>query len=386
MLLGLLIALTALGMDMFLPALPEIGREMLAPPGAAQLAVTTYLAGLAAGQLAWGPVSDRWGRRPALGAGLALFLASSLACAAADTIEAIATLRFFQGAGMSSGPVIARSIVRDLYAREQAARLLGRMTAVFGLVPVFAPLAGAQVLALGGWRAVFGAYAAVAALLLAAVLLRVPETVPATRASIAPARLAAGFARLLADARFTAPLVTALCAQMAIIAFVSNSALVAVHALALTPAQFSLLFSAIMLGQVSGGYGASRLVPRLGVATLVRWGARLAAGAGLLLAALALAGIAHWAAIGIPMLAFILGCAFVVPNATAAALAPFPAIAGSASSLLGVLPFGFGALVSVALGAAFTGTAVPMACAIAVFGTAALAAERWLFRRYAALD
>ncbi|MCX7960283.1 MAG: Bcr/CflA family efflux MFS transporter [Burkholderiales bacterium] len=384
LLLGLLIGLTALGMDMFLPALPELGRAMAAAPGAAQLAVTTYLAGLAAGQLAWGPVSDRMGRRPALLAGLALFLFASVACAAAQSLAAIALLRFAQGVGMSSGPVIARSIVRDLYAREQAAQLLGRMTAVFGLIPVFGPLVGAQVLAAGGWRAVFGAYAAVAALLLAAVWLRLPETAGATRAALAPARLAHAFVRLLADARFVAPLATALCAQMAIIAFVSNAALVAVHAYALTPGEFSLLFSAIMLGQMGGGYWASRLVARRGVAAMVRSGVRVAAGAGTLLAVLALAGVSHWAALGVPMLAFILGCAFVIPNATAAALAPFPALAGTASSLLGVLPFGFGALVSAALGAAFDGTAVPMACTIAVFGAAALAAERLLFRRYAA--
>jgi DHA1 family bicyclomycin/chloramphenicol resistance-like MFS transporter len=384
LLLGLLIGLTALGMDMFLPALPAIARSMAAEPGAAQLAVTTYLLGLAAGQLGWGPASDRYGRRPALLAGLAVFLASSLACAAAQSLAQVAALRFVQGVGMSSGPVIARSVVRDLYAREQAAQLLGRMTAVFGLIPVFAPLVGAQSLALGGWRAIFWVLAAFAAALLVAVMRRLPETAPAARPPLAPSRILASFAALLGDRRFVAPVATALCLQMAIIAFVSNSSLVAVHTLALTPGQFSLLFAAIMLGQMGGGYAGSRLVARAGIAAMVRIGTMLALAAAAALAALALAGVVHWAALGAPMLGFILGCAFVVPNATAAALTPFPAIAGAASSLIGVLPFGLGALVSAALGAAFDGTAVPMACTIAAFALAAFVCERLLFRRVAA--
>ena len=117
LLLGGLVALTALGMDMFLPSVPAIARAFGAEPSAAQLTVTSYLLGLAIGQLAWGPVSDRYGRKPVLLAGLGLFLVSSAFGAAADSVQGLALLRFAQGVGMSSGPVISRSIVRDLYAR-----------------------------------------------------------------------------------------------------------------------------------------------------------------------------------------------------------------------------------------------------------------------------
>jgi len=183
LLLGLLIGLTAFGMDMYLPSLPGMARDLAAGPGAAQLTVTTYLLGLAAGQFAWGPVSDRYGRKPVLVFGLALFFASSLACSMAQSMQEVAIWRLAQGIGMSSGPVIARSIARDLYAREQAAQLLGRMTAVFGLVPVLGPLVGAQAIAWQGWPAVFWIYTAAAAALLAAVLVRLPETAPAERGS-----------------------------------------------------------------------------------------------------------------------------------------------------------------------------------------------------------
>ncbi|MBI2752973.1 MAG: multidrug effflux MFS transporter [Betaproteobacteria bacterium] len=334
-LLGILIGLTALGMDMFLPAVPAIARAFDAEPGSAQLAVTTYLVGLAIGQFAWGPLSDRFGRKPVLLGGLGLFAASSLACSAAGSLQAVVLLRFAQGIGMSSGPVIARSVVRDLYAREHAAHLLGKMMVVFGFIPVAGPLVGAQVLAWTGWNGVFWVYAAIALALLLTTALGLPETAPAERPPVSPARIAAGYAFLLGDRRFIAPLVTMLCAQLGIIAFVSNSSLVMVQALGLTPTAFSMLFATVMLGQMAGGYLGARLVMRLGIERMVRFGAALAFAAGCLLAALAVSGVAHWSAIVVPMLAYVLGCAFIVPNATAIALSPFPRVAGAASSLLG---------------------------------------------------
>ena len=246
-LLGVLIGLTALGMDLFLPSVPAIAQAFDAEPGLAQLAVTTYLLGLAAGQFAWGPLADRFGRKPVLLTALGLFFVASAACAAAQSLTSVVLLRFAQGAGMSSGPVIARSVVRDLAAHEEAAQLLGRMTIVFGFFPVLGPLVGAQILALAGWTSVFWFYAAFAVVLLVIVALGFPETAPAERPAISLARIAARYAVLLGERRFVAPLVTALCAQMGILAFVASSSLVLVQAMQLTPTAFSLLFAAVML-------------------------------------------------------------------------------------------------------------------------------------------
>jgi len=374
-------------MDMFLPSVPVIARELGAEAGAglgtAQFTITSYLLGLAAGQLAWGPVSDRFGRKPVLLAGLGLFLASSVCGAAANSVQELVLLRFAQGVGMSSGPVIARSIVRDLYAREQAANLLTRMQAVFGIVPVGAPLLGGLAIALQGWQAVLWLFGAIALALLAAVGFGLRETAPEVRPSIAPARIAASYATLFGDSRFRAALATMLFAQMGVIAFVSSSALAMVQALQLAPTEFSVLFSAIMLGQIVGSLIGSRIGPRLGIARMVRLGTALAFAGGALLAALALAGAPHWSAVVLPMVVYLFGCAFLLPNTTAAALSPFPQVAGAASSLLGALPFGLGALVSAALAAAFDGTTRPMALAIALFGGTSFLFERFWFSKAA---
>lgn len=368
-------------MDMFLPSVPVIAHAFGTEPGAAQLAVTTYLLGLAFGQLAWGPVSDRYGRKPVLLAGMALFLVSSVCGAAADSIQSLVLLRFAQGLGMSSGPVIARSIVRDLYAREQAAHLLARMMAVFGVIPVLAPLIGGQAIALSGWPAVFWVYTAIALALLAAIGFGLGETAPAERPSIAPGRIAANYALLFGDSRFRAALATMVCAQMGVIAFVSSSALAMVQALHLSPTAFSVLFAAVMLGQIVGGVLGARLVSRLGSARLVRFGAALVAIGGGVLAVLALTGAPHWSAVVLPMVVYLFGCSFMIPNATAAALSPFPQMAGSASSLLGAIPFGLGALLSAGLAVAFDGSTRPMALAIGAFGLCAFFAEKLYFRK-----
>jgi len=380
--LGLLLALTALGNDVFLPAVPAVATGLGETFGRAQHAVTAFLAGLALGQFLWGPLADRFGRRRALLAGLALFAAASAGCALARSLPELVTLRFVQGVAMSSGPVAARAIVRDLYVREQAARLLARMTVVFGFVPLLGPLVGAATLSAGGWRAVFVFYTAVAVGLLAAVLRRLAETAPPQRPAPGFVALAGNSLRLLGDARFLGPAATMLSVQMGILAFVSHSPVVLVNAYGVTPTQFAALFATVMLGQIAGGWLGNRWVLRRGIARLVRVGVAAVGVAGTLLAAAVHAGIGHWAAVIAPMVLFLFGAALVLPNATAAALGPFPHLAGTVSSLLGTLAFALGALVSATLAAIWAGTARPLATAVFLAAAAAYFAERRLFRRH----
>jgi len=379
-LLGVLFALTALGTDAWLPALPVAARELGAPVAGMQLTVTTYFLGLAAGQLVWGPLSDRYGRKPVLLAGLALALIASAVCAAAGSAAALVLARLAQGFGMSAGPVMARTIVRDLHGHEQAARLLARMAIVFSVIPIAAPLAGGLMLSLGGWRAVFWLLGGVAALLLAAVALRLAESAPAERASGHPAQIARSFARIAAEPRFLAPFGAMLCAQVGIFAFVSNSAFALVNGLGVAPGTFALLFALVMVGQIAGAWLSSHLVMRAGMARLLRAGSVLALASGLAAALLAWAGAAHPAAVVLPFMLFLFASALIIPNATSLALQPFARNAGTAASLMGATQFAVGALVSSALGALFDGTPRPMASVAALAGLGAFLVERSFLR------
>lgn len=279
---------------------------------------------------------------------------------------------------MSSGAIIARMVVRDLHAHEQAARLLATMTIVFSIVPIAAPLAGAAIAGAAGWRAIFWCFAAVAAALVVAALAGLRETAPSERGSIHPADIARSFRLMLGEPRFVAPFLLILCAHFGILAWVSSSAFVLVRGFGISTAGYGLAFAAVMLGQIAGAWASRSLVLRLGMARLIGLGAALTLAAGTSAAALAWAGIDHWAAVVLPFQLFVFGTALIVPNATAAALSPFPGSAGAASSLMGAVAFAIGAVVSTVLGLAFDGTARPMASAAAFAGAAAFVTHRML--------
>jgi DHA1 family bicyclomycin/chloramphenicol resistance-like MFS transporter len=378
-LLGILISLPALGTDLYVPALPALAQSLGAPVSAAQFTLTTYFIGLAAGQLLWGPLSDRFGRKPVVLGGLMILLAASIVAAFMSSVSGVAAARLAQGLGAASGSLIGRTIVRDLHTHEEAARLLSRMTMVFSLVPLTAPLAGALLVGASGWQSTVAGMGAVAAVLMVCVT-RLGETAPAERRSVRPGAIVGTFAAILGDRRFIAPYALVLCAQIGILAWVSNSSFTLVRGLGVTPVAFALMFGLVMLGQISGAWASSRLVVRLGISRLLRSGAGLMLGSGIAGAALAWAGVAHWTAIVLPFAVFLFGTALVVPSATAAALSPFPASAGSASSLIGAIGFAAGALISIALGAAFDGSARPMAAVAAAAGIGAFLFERILLR------
>lgn len=379
-LLGVLIALPALGTDLYIPALPDVARALDAPVSAAQFTLTAYFFGLAAGQLIWGPLSDRFGRKPVLFAGLGTMLAASIAAAVlAESVAALTVLRLAQGLGTSSGALIGRTIVRDLYAHERAARLLASMTIIFSIVPVSAPFLGALLVGAGGWRWVFIGIAAVAAVLLVCVAF-LEETAPAERRSVHPAQIARTFWGILADRRFRAPFFLVLSSVLGVLAWVSVSSFTLIRGFGVSPLAFGLMFALVMLGQILGAWTSSRLVVRFGIPAFLRAGARFMCVAGVMAAALAWAGVHHWLAVVLPFMAFLYGSALITSNAMAAALTPFPQAAGSASSLIGATGFGLGALLSMALGAAFDDTARPMATAAALAGAAALFFERKMAR------
>ena len=379
LLLGILVALSALGTDLYVPALPDTAASFGAPVSATQLTLTTYFLGLALGQLLWGPLSDRYGRRPVLVVALAVMLGITAAAPFMPGIGELAALRLVQGFAMAGGVVIARSIVRDLHSHEQAARLLARMMVVFSFVPIFAPISGALLTQTGGWRAIFWTYAAIAAGLLVAVLAGLRETAPAERRSAHPGEIARTLAGIIRDRRFVGPLLLFLCCQMGILSWVASSSFT-LAAAGVSVGAFGWMFAGVMLGQVAGAWAASRFVLQLGSARLLRAGALLVMFGGFAAAAFAWGGSRHWLALVAPFAVLLFGTALILPSATSLALSPFPHAAGAASSLFGSIGFTFAALLTALLGLLFDGTARPMTSAAALAGMGALVFERRLAR------
>jgi DHA1 family bicyclomycin/chloramphenicol resistance-like MFS transporter len=379
LLLGILIALSALGTDLYVPALPDVAASFSAPVGATQLTLTTYFLGLAMGQLLWGPLSDRYGRRPVLLLALGIMLGITSAAPFMPSIGALTIVRLVQGFAMAGGVVVARSIVRDLHSHEQAARLLARMMIVFSFVPICAPILGAFLTSQAGWRAVFWTWAVIAAALLVAVVLGLRETAPDERRSARPTEIARTLRGIVGDRRFFGPMFLFLCCQMGILAWVASSSFTLVHA-GVSVAAYGWMFAGVMLGQIAGAWVASRFVLRVGSARLLRAGAVIVLAGGLAAAALSWAGSTHWLALVVPFAVFIFGTALVLPSATSLALSPFPQSAGAASSLIGAIGFTFAALLSTLLGILFDGTSRPMASIAAIAGVGALLFERRLAR------
>ena len=359
--LGAMAALGPLSFDMYLPAFPQLRETFGASASAVQLTLTCALVGLGLGQLLIGPMSDARGRRAPLLVGLAGYVCASLLCTVAPSIAILAVLRFIQGFTAAAGVVLSRAVVRDITSGIATARLFSLLMLVNGLAPVLAPTIGSAVLRFGSWRTIFVVLAAFGAVLLLVTWLRLPETLPAARRGAGGLRVGLrGFAALLRGRVFVGYCLALGLSVGAVFAYIAGSSFALQDVYGLSPAAFALTFGVNGIGIVACSQANRALLRRVTPRRLLAGGlAAMCIGALALLTA-----VAAGAALAFVLVALFVTVAcvgFVMPNATALALADHAEVAGSASALLGVNQFLVGAIVAPLVGIAGVGTAVPMA-------------------------
>jgi DHA1 family bicyclomycin/chloramphenicol resistance-like MFS transporter len=376
--LGTLAALGPLAIDMYLPAFPRIAESFGAHVPDIQLTLASYFVGLALGQLVYGPLADRLGRKPPLYFGLGLFALASAGCALTGSAWSLAGVRFVQALGGCAEMVIARAIVRDLFDdHRQAAKVFSSLVLVMGLAPILAPLAGGYLAGHAGWRAIFWLLALVGVGALASTALFFRESLPPERRI----RQSAGevvrtYASLLRHREFMLHSGTIGIGMAGLFAYVGGSPYVFQKIFHISEARFGLYFGPIACGIIGMSQVNSVLAGRFDIRRILRTALWVHAAAGLLLLAAALTGAGGFWGIYLPLWMVVASMGFVFPNTTVLAMSPHGRIAGNASAVLGFLQFGISALggiiVSVLQNAQRIPTAGPMAASIALCGVMAL--------------
>lgn len=373
LLVAALTALPALSIDMSLPALPDLAEGFGVAAAGAQLSIGLFLLGFAAGQLACGPLSDRFGRRPVLLTGLGLFAAAGLGCALAPSLPALLACRVLQGIGACAGTVLARAVIRDLFSGEAAAAKLSQAAAIMALAPIAAPALGALVLAAFGWRAIFLALGGGGLLLLLAVAAGLGETVPSKDPrALDPRAFARNAAGFFGDRRALGNALAAAFLYGGMFAYIAASPFALMDALGVGEAAFSGLFALTALGIMAGALAGPRLCRSAGRGRAVLGGLALGAAAGACLLALAAAGAAGLPAVVACVALYTFTRGMVVPLATAAAMEPMGHAAGLASGLLGAVQMAGAALAASGVGL-FGDPLVGTGAVLALSGAAALA-------------
>ncbi|MGW1941520.1 Bcr/CflA family multidrug efflux MFS transporter [Streptomyces goshikiensis] len=363
--LGGLTALPPLSMDMYLPALPEVTTALHSPAATIQLTLTACLAGMALGQLVIGPMSDKWGRRGPLLAGMVVYVLATALCALAPTAGTLIAFRLLQGLAGAAAIVIARAVVRDLYDGVEMARFFSTLMLISGTAPIIAPLIGGQVLRFADWRGVFAVLTVVGLALTLLVWHGLGETLPAERRQTGGVGAALRTMRgLLADRVFAGYMLAGGFGFAVLFSYISASPFVVQEIYGASPQAFSLLFGLnsvglIAVGQINGKLLVGRvsldkaLASGLGTITL--------ASVALLLMSTGVFGEVGLVPIAAALFVLMSAMGLVLPNTNAQALMRTPHAAGSASALLGTSSFLVGAIASPLVGIAGEGTAVPMA-------------------------
>jgi DHA1 family bicyclomycin/chloramphenicol resistance-like MFS transporter len=370
-------ALGPFAMHLLVPAIPVLARDFAVPYGTAQLVVAVYLVGFSVAQLGYGPLSDRYGRRPLLLAGVALFFVATAVCSLAQSIEALLAARLMQAVGGVAGMVLSRAVVTDCFGRDKAAGMLGYITVAIVVCSLASPAAGGFIAEHWGWRACFVLLLVPAFFVLWAAFLRLHETNLSLSPSLSVTGLMRTYAMLLRQRNFF-PLAAALALGSASwFAFIAAMPFIVVTQMGRPASDYGLFIGIVSLGFVAGNFLAGRYSVRLGTSRMIAAGTTLLSGGALLMPVFWLLEPGSPWSFFAPMTISVFGGGLFMPNAMATALALAPQNAGAASGLLGFIQMSVSALATMAVGALHDATAVPMI--VVVTGATVLATTFTLF-------
>lgn len=378
----LLASLTAFGplsIDMYLPAFPAIAENLGVPLSSVQLSLASFFVGLATGQIFYGPLTDRYGRKKPLYVGLGIYAVASVVCTFTKNVEMLIAFRFLQALGSCSGVVISRAIVRDLFTHQETAKVFSLLMLVMGAAPILAPVLGGQISEHFGWRMIFALLAVISTLCIVLIATFLPETHhPDQRVHIKDSWKIYG--SILKDRNFMGYALAGGAAQAGMFAYITGSSFVFINHFGIPAKSFGWVFGSNAVGLILCSQINTRLLKRLSYDAILE---KIFVVLAVLGALLATAGVLNWGFWGImiPLFLFIASLGMTFPNSTAGAMATQKKSAGSASALLGTLQYGIAALSSAAVSRLHNGTTMPMCVLMGGFGVLALVLHRVIIKR-----
>src|ERR1019366_1728254 len=377
-LMGVLQAFAPLSIDMYLPSMPLLEKVFSATTAQVQITLVTFLLGYALGQSLYGPVTDRFGRKPPLYFSLALFVVSSAACALSPSVNVLSVFRLLQAIGACGGAVVSRAMVRDLFPPKDLRRIFSMLVLVLGVSPLISPFIGGYLLVWFGWESIFYTPAFLGALTLLAVHHRLDESLAPEHAQpLHMEHIISSYGQLLKDRTFLGASLVCGFSSAGMFAYIASAPFVFINMYKLPPQQFGWLFGFIAAGLIAASQVNGRMSHKIPLWKVLRVANLVQLGSGLAVLATAATGFGGMAGIFAPVFVYMCATGFVFPNGNAIAMMRHGNMAGTASALLGTNQFVIAAATTIVLGLIDNSSAMPMAIVIAGCGAAAALLNYW---------
>jgi DHA1 family bicyclomycin/chloramphenicol resistance-like MFS transporter len=369
LLLGLLAAFGPLSIDMYLPALPDIAKDFGSSLSSIQLSLSSFLVGIAIGQIFYGPITDRFGRKKPLYVGLSVYAVSSFFCATTSSVDGLIFFRFMQALGSCAGMVISRAIVRDLYRPHESAKIFSLLMLIMGVAPILAPVAGGYLSLAFGWRSIFWILLGISLITLVLIYSFMPET-HVKDENYSFKRVFGNYLEILKDKQFTGYTFSLSFIYAGMFAYITGSAFVFIEHYGLTPGQYSMVFGTNAFGLIFFSQVNGKLLRKFTPEYLINFTLPWTVMSGLFILAVGLTNGPLWA-MCLALFFYILTMGIIAPNSAACALAKQKKLSGSASALMGTIQFTVAGLCSSLVSHLHDDSIRPMSVVICVVGVTA---------------